>query len=475
MCSCLNRRVLCLALILPLAAVAADPDSAETADSAGQQDITLPETLTDSPLLNARFLLFGNSRQRSQTLRWAAKRGDKDMVPALIYALRYSGERDQAEIADTLRRLTGRRYGSDWFRWKQYQQANPEIKPFPHFAVFLGGLLRAIDPGFGDFVHADVKHDIRLEEIVWGGVRSKDGIPALDHPKLIAAADAGYLSPDERVFGIQINGDTRAYPYRIMDWHEMLNDTIGGQPVSLAYCTLCGSGILFNTTVAGEAQPLTFGSSGLLYRSNKLMYDRATESLWNQFTGRPVVGPLTGSGTQLQTLPLVSTTWGEWRSRHPETRVLSLQTGFTRDYRPGKPYGTYFSSPDLMFPTLTNSRELRQKQQVFGLRLSGANRAWPLQTFRGGKVLNDQVGVIKVVLIGNAASRNIRAYRRGDQIFGPGGDPHTVISDAGTWQVTEAALLGPNREQLTRLPGHLAYWFAWYNYFGSDTLSTAKP
>ena len=130
-----------------------------------------------------------------------------------------------------------------------------------------------------------------MEEIAWGGVLV-DGIPALDNPRMTTASAASYLNPDDPVFGVEINGDARAYPLRIANWHEMVNDVVGGVPVSLAYCTLCGSGILFDGRVAGRAEPFTFGSSGLLYRSNKLMYDRQTDSLWEQLAGHPVTGSL---------------------------------------------------------------------------------------------------------------------------------------------------------------------------------------
>ena len=171
-----------------------------------------------------------------------------------------------------------------------WQQAHPEIKPFDGFDAFKADVMAVIDPNFRLFLKPGVEHEIRLEEIVWGGVK-KDGIPALTNPKHIAAADATYLDDDELVFGIEIAGDARAYPLRILDWHEMLNDVVGGVPVTLAYCTLCGSGILYDARVPGHDEPFVFGSSGFIYRSNKLMYDQATHSLWHQFTGRPVVGP----------------------------------------------------------------------------------------------------------------------------------------------------------------------------------------
>jgi hypothetical protein len=306
---------------------------------------------------------------------------------------------------------------------------------------------------------------IRLEEITWGGV-PVDGIPSLDHPKLIAAAAADYLRDDDLVFGIEIDGDARAYPLRIMGWHEMFNEVIGGVPVALAYCTLCGSGILFETRVDGREKPFVFGSSGLLYHSNKLMFDRETNSLWNQFTGQPVVGPLVESGITLAIRPVVIVTWAKWRAAHPASRVLSLDTGHQRDYGPGVVYAEYFASPDLMFPSQADESRLRQKDYVFGIRGVGAAKAWPLAAFADDAVINDAVGSRAVVLIGDAETRSVRAYERGGLRFEAAAEDGRLQGPDGVWQVTEEALLGPGGARLARVPGHIAYWFAWDSYMG---------
>jgi hypothetical protein len=302
-----------------------------------------------------------------------------------------------------------------------------------------------------------------------------DGIPALDNPAMIGASAAGYLNSDDPVFGVEINGDARAYPLRIANWHEMVNDVVGGVPVSLAYCTLCGSGILFNGRASGRAEPFTFGSSGLLYRSNKLMYDRQTDSLWNQFTGRPVMGQLTGSNIELKVLPLVLTSWSEWRPRHPDTRVLSLDTGFRRDYGPGVAYRDYFASPELMFPALVKDRRLRQKDLIFGLRVPGGVKAWPLDVFANGTVINDRVGFRDVVLIGDASGRGVRAYEARGSRFTRGASSDEMRAGDARWHVTESALIGPGGESLPRLPGHVAYWFAWAGYFENAVLGGPAP
>ncbi len=235
-------------------------------------------------------------------------------------------------------------------------------------------------------------------------------------------------------------------------------------PVALAYCTLCGSGILYDMRVEGFDEPLEFGSSGFLYRSNKLMYDRGTNSLWNQFTGRPVVGELTGSGIQLKTLPVAISTWTDWSARHPDTKVLSLDTGYRRDYRPGRPYGDYFASPDLMFPALVRDQSLAAKDHVFALRNGPEEKAWPLNIFDGGAVINDTVGASPVVLIGDAATRSVRAFDGGGLTFAATADPTKVEADGQSWKVTEDALMADDGTRLDRLPGHIAYWFAFNNF-----------
>ncbi len=404
--------------------------------------------------------------KRLKAIAWFKKRGNKDAVPALIQTLRFS-EVGRAEIFDALESLTGESKAKTWNQWMLWQEKQKEIKPFAGFAAFKSALYAKLDPFFSVFLHDGVKHEIRLEEITFGGV-VKDGIPALTNPKLISAKEAKYITNDELVFGVSINGDTRAYPLRMLDWHEMFNDVIGGVPVSLAYCTLCGSGILFETSVKGRNKPFVFGSSGFLYRSNKLMYDTETNSLWNQFTGKPVVGGLTGSGIELKTRPVAITTWADWLNANPDTKVLSLDTGFTRDYKPGKPYASYFNSPDLMFPVQVDETKYKAKDYVFALRSTGTEKAWPLSLFEKRPVINDTAGAISLTLVGNVKTRTVRAYRTEGQSFEKADGSGEIKLDGKAWQVTEDALVGPDGKKHHRLPGHIAYWFAWNGYLGKE-------
>jgi hypothetical protein len=159
---------------------------------------------------------------------------DRAAVPALIELLRFNLDVPVELHVAVLERLAGERFGRDWPRWVEWLQKHPEVRPHPEFLAWKWRLFTLIDPEFGGWFQPGVPHRVRIEEIVWGGV-AKDGIPALDRPAHVAAAEATYLEDDELVFGVTLNGDSRAYPHRILDWHEMANDVVGGVPVALAY------------------------------------------------------------------------------------------------------------------------------------------------------------------------------------------------------------------------------------------------
>lgn len=413
-------------------------------------------------------LMYGNLEQAITVERAMVQRGKLDVIPVLVLAMRYKGPRP--DLLVTFKGLTGEEI-TGWKDGMLWQEAHPEIVPHKSYQSIKLRIFENIDRNFLRFLGDDRGNPenlkIRLEEITWGGV-GVDGIPSLDNPTLIEAAAADYMSADDLVFGIEINGDVRAYPLRIMGWHEMFNDVIGGVPVALAYCTLCGAGILFETDIEGRDEPLVFGSSGFLYRSNKLMFDRETDSLWNQFTGEPVSGPLRDSGIRLKMRPVTITSWKRWQDLHPDTKVLSPITGYARNYDSGVVYKDYFASPDLMFPTLVRDEsQLVRKDYVFGIREAATAKAWPVDAFADQRIINDEFAGRNIVLVGDAATRTVRAYEREDDVFASAGDTG-LKSAAGDWTLTEDALVGPEGKRLDRIAGHVSYWFAWDGYLGVD-------
>lgn len=212
----------------------------------------------------------------------------------------------------------------------------------------------------------------------------------------------------------------------------------------------------------------TFGSSGFLYRSNKLMYDRQTDTLWHQLWGTPAFGSLVGSGIELERLPVTLTTWEEWYTQNPDTKVMAFDTGFVRDYGAGVAYAEYFASPDTMFPVWRRSQLLPTKSWVFTQLIDDQPKAYPLAVLQEELVVNDSHAGQNLVVINDDGGQGAVAYDRGDHIFTPVSIETTtlLLDEAGNeWQVTDDALVSESGETLERLPGHMAYWFGWFSFY----------
>ena len=374
-----------------------------------------------------------------------------------------------------LQEQTGQRFGGDLAGWQRWIWSQP-YDPHPDHAFFKGQWYSRIDPRFAEFFPRDVTSRIRLDEIEWGGV-AVNGIPPLEYPARLAADDAGYLADDHVVFGIALDGEARAYPKRILAWHEMALDRLGGVELTIVYCTLCGTVIPFGSVADGRH--LTFGTSGLLYRSNKLMFDHETKSLWNTFEGVPVVGELAGSGLRLTPHAVVTTTWGEWRRRHPETTVLSLDTGHRRNYAEGAAYRTYFGSDDLMFAVSRRDARLPNKEEVLVLRLPDPERPGELSPLAvtarfllRNRLYHRHFAGRNLVIVTSGQGAN-RAYDVGAVRFERHLDGERVADDAGrAWRITEDALVPEDDAgvRLARVPAQRAFWFGWYAQFPDTEL-----
>src|SRR5262245_22361872 len=248
---------------------------------------------------------------------------DTRFVPVLLELVRagqmgIAGRAGYNQRMIALERLSGQALGGDWFGWAEWYEGT-DLAPPPGFASWKGRLWSRIDPGFGELRRDEHPRRIRVEEIDWAG-GPVEGSPALDEPAHTPAELASWLGGGEPVVGIALGGEARAYPLRILDWHELVNDRLGGVPFALAYCTLSGSALAYDARRAGEA-PYRFSTSGLLHKSNKLMLDRDTRTLWSQLTGRAVLGALADRERVLPLLPAVVTSWDAWKKRHPDTTV----------------------------------------------------------------------------------------------------------------------------------------------------------
>jgi len=388
---------------------------------------------------------------------------DDSLVPMVFETMIYiNANFVRQSMLEVLRAKTGYEGSDNPNDWYQWWWNKPESIT-DDYAQFKAELYKFIDPVFhGYFNNRQKSARIRLDEIRWGGVR-QDGIPPLRDPEMIAAKDADYLDGSNIVFGVKINGEARAYPKRILAWHEMFTDTFAGEPIAGVYCTLCGTVIIYKTRHNDVEHAL--GTSGFLYRSNKLMYDRATQSLWNTVRGEPVLGPLVDQGIALEHLSVVTTTWKEWQRRHPDTSVLSLNTGHQRDYGEGIAYNEYFSNDQLMFNTPFNDTRLDNKQEVLALRFAAApdqQLAIDTDFLHKNPIFYERIGTQKFVVLTDNSGAN-RVYQAGDVTLKKYDGRDTVTDEDGIkWRVTEDSLLASNDQQLERLPYHRAFWFGWH-------------
>ncbi|MEP3478797.1 MAG: DUF3179 domain-containing protein [Fuerstiella sp.] len=405
----------------------------------------------------------------------------------------WRGKGPSAMIFGALSRQTGQEFAYDtegWMRWiwKQKQTLPPE------YMTFKSNVYSKIDSRFAEYFSDDLPAKIRMDEVRWGGV-SRDSIPLLDHPKTIAADEAGWLDNGDIVFGVAVNGKYRCYPKRILAWHELVRDKVGDQEIAGVYCTLCGSMVVYDPNVQGVRYEL--GTSGFLYRSNKLMYDSKTKSLWSTLTGQPVVGPLVDQGIQLNNLPVVTTTWGKWSKLHPDTDVLSLETGHQRDYGEGIAYQEYFATDEIMFAVPNLDQRLANKQPVLVMRdVSNSDQQTPLRsptdsdqqaplrsptdsaqqlaidrTFLDQHpVFHEKLGSKNFVVLTDAASGS-RAYWSEDVQLKEIHSDGTIVDDAGSlWNQTETELVGPSNRRLRRAATHEAFWFGWVSQFPETRL-----
>ncbi|MDW3648498.1 MAG: DUF3179 domain-containing protein [Bacteroidia bacterium] len=391
--------------------------------------------------------------------------GYEIMALESIYLLR--DYRLSSQLWALLNKKTGKVYGADFDKWYDYLW-NRDQHITASYADFKALLYKRIDPKFEQYFAGRQKTAlIRLDEVRWGGVR-QDGIPPLRGPEMISAEEADYLEDDHIVFGIELNGDVRAYPKRILAWHEMFVDEVGGVPVAGVYCTLCGTVILYNTEHDGVKHEL--GTSGFLYRSNKLMYDKATQSLWNTLQGAPVIGPLAGKGIELEFMSVVTTSWGEWKSRHPQTKVLSLNTGHRRDYGEGVAYQQYFSTDELMFSTPFKDRRLKNKQEVLALRFGEEQLAISTKFLKKRPIYTDKIGEQEVLVLTDRSGGN-RVYDPKGLLFTSYDGGSALVDEKGVkWKLEESQLIAEDGQKLDRLPYHRAFWFGWLAAFPETRL-----
>lgn len=326
------------------------------------------------------------------------------------------------------------------------------------------------------------KRSIDLNELIDGGP-GKDGIPSIDNPKFVSQQEAEeWLNEREPVIALEINGEARAYPIQILIWHEIVNDQLGGVPVSVTFCPLCYSAIVFDRRIDGKTHE--FGVSGLLRHSDMIMFDRETESLWQQFSGEALVGDYTGEFLSIVPSQLIS--FEQFQNSYPDAEVLSKDTGHRRNYGEN-PYAGYDNINQT--PFLIDKDDLSDKlppmEKLVGVRHDNEQIGYPYSITADKKVLNDNISDHPIVIfhldgMASALDDQVIQKSRDDGATGVfsreiNGEILEFIYDDGTikdsktqseWNVTGKAISGPMKgEQLEKMTYGDYFAFAWMVFY----------
>jgi hypothetical protein len=316
----------------------------------------------------------------------------------------------------------------------------------------------------------EIKHTVPLDKIVSGGP-PQDGIPSIDNPKFQSVQEADKILEDsEFVLGLNINGDRRAYPLQILVWHEIANDVVGGEPVAITYCPLCFTNQVFNRTLS-DGNVVEFGTSGKLYNSNLVMYDRQSNSLWSQALGEGIVGDY--SGVKLERIPFDIAYWKEWKELYPESKVLSRDTGSVRPYG-ADPYGDYYTNDLILFPVANDDKRLGLKEIIIGLENKDQYKAYKLQEIETNRVINDVIGEDKKIALVSLEPFMIRVF---DRVIDGNDDGNKIVVDLFYNETTNTLIDRVTGSELNfdgkfinkqlqgkkleRLPMDQGFWFEW--------------
>ena len=310
------------------------------------------------------------------------------------------------------------------------------------------------------------------EHRVFDGGPGKDGIPSIDNPKFesIAQADS-WLDDNELVVGLKIGNDVRAYPHDILDWHEIVNDSVGDQVVSITYCPLTGTALCWSRKL--KLGVTTFGVSGLIYNSNLIPYDRETDSNWSQLVFKAVNGPI--QGEEVNMFPLVEMNWGAWKKMYPSSKVLSRETGFDRQYGI-YPYGDYLQLDQLIyFPIIPLNQTLPLKERMLGVVEGEKCKVYRMDKFQSGLTIYNDIFEEKEIVVAGDSKGNWgvsygRKLKDGSVIeLVPSSKSLPILmtdEEGNEWDIFGEAVSGPRAgEKLAFSPSFMGYWMGFSSFY----------
>jgi hypothetical protein len=392
-----------------------------------------------------------------------------------------ASNRVRRRLLKFLEEKTGQEFGEDLRAWRRWYWSLP-YDPHPGYSSLKKAMYSKVDESMGVYFDAGGVAIVRLDEVSYSGMPPSRS-PILDHPKHVPAAEADFLKDKHKVIGLEVRGEVRAYPEQILAFHELTRDELGGVELTIVNDFLCGTTIPYANSIRGAK--LSFRPSGLVYRSNRMMVDEQSVTLWSTLQGRAVLGPLTQHNVWLDTYPVVTTTWGEWKKLHPDTTILSDDTGFPFDYSKGPRFQRYLDNDRLMFGVPRPDDRLKNKEPVLALTLRPAKdknqdedeierrrpRALAVKADflekKENRVFHTSLAGRELVIVTSPKGAN-RVYEAGETRFvSQEPDGRLRDADGGTWLTYESMLVpeAPGLSARSRLPARRSFWFAWHAQF----------
>lgn len=441
----------------------------QTASTASARPLNSEDALT---------ALVKDAESRAHALTLFEKTKDRSVIPAILEIMRFSefgmAPGLEPNEVESLRNLSGQALpAGDWAAWMEWMWREKDLEPHPGYPMLKRYYYGRLHNDFFAVLNPNLPSSIDRTEIIPRPELHVRNVPPLLNPKAVAnrSIETNYLGTRDLVAGIEVNGEKRAYPLKLLVHHEIVNDTLGGKPVVISYNPMTRSAFAYEAGFPGSERFL-FGYTGLLYRGDTLLIDGTSKSLWSSRAGAPVLGPaLNEKEPKLKTVPVTISTWYVWRRTHFDTTVLSADTGHEIPYDGPNIYEPLHASEETGIPMIYRDQRLAMKEKVFGLVLNGEAVAYPYSEIEKTDIIYDVVGGKRVTIFAFHYRDEFRAYLSGDRHLVSTSSPYHV----GDGQLYRYLDLGENEVSfgsenvaqvaLERIPGEVTYWYAWQLWY----------
>ncbi len=408
-----------------------------------------------------------NKRIKGEAIKELGRLHDAKAIPVLIDLLSI-GDSLSDEIVQSLKAISKKDFGENWLDWTEWARSL-DIGPLAEYEIFKKDLLAKMDPAFAAFSLEEKAKDFTLQDLFWSG-EPKDAAPSINSPIMVEKRKATFLKDEDIIYGIAEGDKAHAYPEKILNWHLIVNGAIGLKSFTLVTCPYSKTVNAYETE--RESRVITFGFSGLVYQNTFAMYDHQKGNLWNAARGQALTGESGVSGRVLAPLNVTKMTWKAWKSRHPETLVLDINTGYSKDYETTSPFfysEEAFQADDRHSESSKSDlakENFAENPLIYGIYLNGKAKAYPLKELKEKGIVNDELGGVNFVLLYTGEANAVYAFLRNAYVFAHAGGFDLKDQNDNIWEIQESQLKATHSDEtLKRIPiqpALLTAWLAWF-------------